>query len=324
MKIFAFLCILLSLYALPSERLTAETIRAVLAGRLVVDTRKNEAVTMTLKENEAALLDLSGDTRFLRGLEIELTTTQNALAQNTFTMALYRDITEIEDDEAEWENRPLYTENLAGKISTIYQIPFRVNAGLRRTPYASIVPSPVSETSFPILIRVIPAKAHSEEAAHFSLSARPLPGDEGAVKLTIRYPQMLRDQPVSVLIDDAVVDDISAPRFLREGEHQLLVISEYYRTESRRFLVEQGKTTDLIITLKDLTPLLLFETPNRALIYINNRRIDTVDAPYPIEPGIYDIKIQIGDYTIIKTVHVQKGKTYRIVFSMDMSVNETD
>jgi hypothetical protein len=318
------LCILSALFTLSFMPLPAETVRAVLAGKLVVETARNEEVTAAVTENQALILDIDGDTRFLRGLEVELTAPQSAFARTAFFLTFYRDVKESGETADEWEVKPIYTENLAGKISTVYQIPLRMNAGFRRTPYVTLLPETVDEAAFPLLLRITPAKAPSDETALFRLSVRPIFGDEGAVKLTLRYPQLLSDRSVSVLIDDKVVDDITAPQFLKEGEHQLLVISEDYRTESRRFFVDRGKTAEISITLKDTMPLLLFEAPDRALIFINNRRIITTDAPYPIAPGVYDIKIQVSDYTIIKTVQIQKGKTYRVAFTMDMSVSETE
>jgi hypothetical protein len=318
------LYILLTFFALASAQLTAETVKAALAGKLVIDTARNETVTSAFPENQALILDIDGDTRFLRGLEIELTAPQSALAKPPFFLTFYRDVKESGEASDEWEVKLVYTENLAGKISTVYQIPFRMNSGFRRTPYVTLLPEAMDGAAFPLLLRVTSTKALTDEIALFHLSVRPVSGDEGAVKLILRYPQLLRDRPVSVLIDDEVVDDITALQFLREGEHQLLVISEDYRTESRRFFVDRGKTTEISIMLKDTMPLLLFEAPDRALIFINNRRIVSTDAPYPIAPGIYDIKIQVSDYTIIKTVQIQKGKTYRVAFTMDMSVSEME
>jgi hypothetical protein len=311
--------VLLLLLALPP--LAAETVRAMSAERLVVDTSEEKTLTAAFSENQGVILDVDGDTRFLRGLEIEITI-PSAVAHNAVAVSFYRDIKEVGKDE--WEGTPVYTEPLAGKIAAVYHVPFRPNAGFRRTPYVSLLSEPIEETAFPVLLRVTLAKVSSEENVLFHLSVKAVHGDEGVVKLTLRYPQLLRDKPVSVLIDDEVVENVADPQFLREGEHQLLVISEDYRTESRRFLVDRGKTTEIAITLKDTMPLLLFEAPDRALIFINNKRVITTSAPYPIVPGTYDIKIQVSDYTIIKTVQVQKGKTYRIAFTMDLSVSETD
>jgi hypothetical protein len=317
-------CVLSAVFVLSSMPMAAETVKAALADRLVVDTSRNEAVTALFPENQAIILDIGGDTRFLRGVEIELTVPQSALARNPLSLTFYRDAKETGKTEDEWEVYPVYTESLAGKIAPVYQIPLKPDSGLRRTPYVTVLPETLDETAFPLLLRITSAKTPPDEITLFHLSVKPVASDEGAVKLTLYYPQLLRDRPASVLIDDEVVENIANAQFLREGEHQLLVVSEDFRTESRRFFVDRGKTTEISITLKDTIPVLLFEAPDRALIFVNNRRIITTDAPYPIAPGIYDIKIQVSDYTIIKTVQIQKGKTYRVAFTVDMSVSETD
>jgi hypothetical protein len=318
------LCIALVLCAPISIPATAETVKAVIAGKLDVDAGRLEAVTTSFSENQAVILNLDGDTRFLRGLEIELTAGSNAFASNSFSVSFYSSAKPAGESASEWEGKPVFTETLDGKISTIYQIPFSQNSGLRRTPYVNLLPDPVVPTAFPLLLSVTSAKPPADSAAPFHLSVKPIFGDMGAVKLAFRYPPLLSSRPVSVLIDDEVVDDINTAQLIREGEHQLLVVSEDYRAESRRFLVDRGKTTEILITLKDTTPLLLFETPDRALIFINNQRVISTGTPHPIAPGIYDIKIQVSDYTIIKTVQIQKGKTYRVTFTMDMSISEAE
>jgi hypothetical protein len=300
---------------------TAETVRGAPAGRLVIDAGEKRTLTTEFFEHQVVIFDLAGNTRFLRGIEIELTAPTTA-AQNTITVTFYRNIKETGEDE--WEGAPVYTESLTEKIASVYQIPLRAGAEFRRIPYVSLFPEPLEETAFPLLLHISPAKAAPEESAPFHLSVKPIPGDEGAVELTLHHPESLGAKPVSVLIDDEMVENIGAPQFLREGEHHLLVLSEDYRIESRRFLVDRGKTTEIDITLKDTVPLLLFEAPDRALIFIDNERIIATDAPHPVAPGTYDIKIQVSDYAIIKTVQVQKGKTYRIAFTIDMSVSETD
>ena len=315
MKTAAFF--LAALFLVPSG-LAAEHLKGPFAGTFALDARRNEAAGMALAENQIALIEADGDLRFFRGLEFELTVPQHLMAAG-YTVLFYAEVKERVENE-EWEARPLYTETVNGKHTAVFQIPFRPNAGLRRTPYVTLLPElPGGETALPLLVRVLRA---GEESGQVFVTTRLIPGDEGAVRLALRYPQLLRDRPVSVLIDDEVVTDAGALHILREGEHQLLVISEDYRTESRRFLVERGKIADITVTLKDTTPVLLFEAPDRAMIFINNRRIVNPDAPYPVTPGTYDIRIQVSDYTIIKTVQVHKGKTYRIAFTIDLSVSE--
>jgi hypothetical protein len=111
---------------------------------------------------------------------------------------------------------------------------------------------------------------------------------------------------------------------LREGEHHLVVLSEDYRNESRRFMVERAKTIDLIIELQDPTPLIIFESPENALIFLNNNPVSRDSGPLPVEPGTYEARFQIGDYTITKTINVQRGKTYKVAVSVGIDIDESD
>jgi hypothetical protein len=159
---------------------------------------------------------------------------------------------------------------------------------------------------------------------NFSFSAKPILGDEGAVELIPRFPEQLRGKPFILLIDDAVVENINEELLLREGEHHLVVLSDDYRNESRRFIVEKAKVSELTINLQDPTPLIIFEGPENARIFLNNNPVSRDNAPIPIETGIHEAKFQVGDYTLTRKITVQRGKTYRIALSIDIDVEEKE
>jgi hypothetical protein len=169
-------------------------------------------------------------------------------------------------------------------------------------------------------------KGLSEELENmvFTLTAKPIFTDEGAVKISYRYPQQLRGRQFTVLIDDVVIENPAEERVLKEGEHHLAVLSEDYRNESRRFVVERAKTTDLVIELQDPTPLIIFESPENTRIFLNNNPVSRDSGPIPVEPGTHEARFQIGDYTLTKTIHVQRGKTYKIAVSVGLDINEND
>jgi hypothetical protein len=218
-------------------------------------------------------------------------------------------------------------EPLPARLQTTYQIPVRQGHGLRTTTNITVPTGVISPSSFPILVRVIPAiKGLSDEleTMNFNITARPIISDEGAVRIIPRYPPQLRNRPFTVLIDDNVINNISEQLLLREGEHHLVVRSDDYRNESRRFVVERAKVIDLTIELQDPTPIVIFEAPENAQIFLNNRRITQGRDPITVDPGNHEVKFQIGDYTVIRTLAVQRGKTYRVALAVDVSVNEED
>jgi hypothetical protein len=159
---------------------------------------------------------------------------------------------------------------------------------------------------------------------NFVFSVRPILGDEGAVKLIPRYPDQLKGKPFTVLIDDVLVENPSEEILLKEGEHHLVVLSGEYRNESRRFIVEKAKVIDLVINLQDPTPLIIFEGPENARIYLNNSLVTRGSGPIPVEPGVHEARFHVGDYTLTKTITVQRGKTYRVALSVGIDIDENE
>jgi len=121
-----------------------------------------------------------------------------------------------------------------------------------------------------------------------------------------------------------VVENLAEELFLREGEHHLAVVSEDYRNESRRFVVERTRTVDLLIELQDPTPLIFFEAPQGTQIFLNNSPIFRGSDPIPVEPGVHEARFHVGDYTITRTITVQRGKTYRIALTVGIDIEESD
>jgi len=158
----------------------------------------------------------------------------------------------------------------------------------------------------------------------FNVTARPIFSDEGAVKITTRFPPNQRNRPFTVLIDDNVINSISEEIVLKEGEHHLVIISDDYRNESRRFIIERTKVIDLTIELQDPAPLVIFEAPQNASIFMNNVPVTNTREPMTIDTGMHEVRFQIGDYTVIKTLNVQRGKTYRVSLGVDLIISEDD
>jgi len=307
----------------------AESFRAVVAGSLELSASNPEGASISLASNSSAVVRLGRDTRFLRGVELELTAPQAWLAyRGSLAMLVYAELDQQPSRGiSDLEGRRVAFDPLPNKVVNIYQIPVRSAHGLKTSPYAVVLPDTVLPSSFPIVFRLMAIiKGVSEELENmtFTLTARPILSNEGAVKISHRYPQQLRGRPFTVLIDDVVIENPSEERLLREGEHHLVVLSDDYRNESRRFMVERSKTIDLLIELQDPTPLIIFESPENARIFLNNNPVSRDSGPIPVEPGLHEARFLIGDYTLTKTLSVQRGKTYKVAVSVGIDVNESD
>jgi hypothetical protein len=322
---YTFFCLLfISIFS----QAKAEDLRILVAGSLEISRDSGPGASIPLAYNSSVVITMGKEARFFRGVELELSAPQRWIPyQGSLGVTAYNGLDRVpEKGVADIKGSGFLNEPLPGKLQTVYQIPLRAGHNLRSSPYATVLP-PIPPESFPIVFRVMPiVKGLTEEleTMQFRLSIKPILGDEGALRISFRYPEQLAGKPFTALIDDKVVEDPEEELLLKEGEHHLVILSDDYRNESRRFLIERAKTLDLSIELQDPTPLIIFEAPENARIFLDNKPVTLGPGPVPVEPGPREVRFQIGDYAVIRQITAQRGKTYRIALTVDMNVSESE
>jgi len=321
--IFLAICLLL-----PGIQLHSESFRTTVEGSFEVTPERATENAISLGINSSVLINLGEEARFLRGIEIEITAPQGWLQhRGSLVMMMYNNLSpHTPSGVADIDGSRVAFEALPSRLRIVYHIPVRNRHNLRTTTAVTVISNVVQPAAFPVLFRLMAVEkglTEEFEQLKFNVVARPILSDEGAVRLIPRFPPQLRNRPFTVLIDDNVINNISEQVVLREGEHHLVVRSDEYRTESRRFVVERAKVLDLTIELQDPTPIIIFEGPQNAAIFLNNAPIRNRE-PVTIEPGQHEVKFQIGDYTVTRTLNIQRGKTYRIGLDMDLNIQEED
>jgi hypothetical protein len=307
----------------------AENFRTIIADSAEVSAKNPDGTIIELGYIDSLLIYLHDDIRFLRGVEIELSVPQLYLQyRGSLALALYSDIVDgAQLGVADVNARQLTMEPLSNKIQTVYQIPIVDDHGIKGSPYASLPAGVLLPSSFPLLIRIMPViKGLSDriETMKFTITARPIFNDFGAVRIITHYPEMLQNKPFTLIIDDTVIENFHEELLLLEGEHNLAVISDDYRNESKRFIVEKTKVLDLAIDLQDPTPLVIFAVPENTQVFFNNQAVADIKTPFPTVPGEHQVKFQVGDYSITKPLLVQKGKTYHVDLAIDVMVSENE
>jgi hypothetical protein len=309
--------------------LQAEAFRTTVEGSIEVSPDKTAGSGITLGINSSVLITAGVEKRFMKGIEIEITAPRVWLGQRgSLVMAVYNNLNpKTAAGVSDIDGRRIAFDPLPDKLQIVYQIPLRQGHGLRTTPYVTVPATVTPIETFPLIFRmmsVVKGLSEDIEEMKFNLIVRPILSDEGAVRLVPRYPPQLRNRPFTALIDDTVITNLSDQYVLKEGEHHLVILSEDYRNESRSFFVEKAKVLDLTVDLKDPTPLVIFEGPQNARIFLDNALVQRKGEPIPVDPGQHEAKFQIGDYTITKTLNIQRGKTYRVAIDVGLTINEED
>jgi hypothetical protein len=327
-RTFLFLFSLAQFLGIPL--LGAEPLRTMNAGSILVSLDRSGGDSLNLSYTGSAVISLDREIRFFRGVELELIVPQAYMAyRGSLATALYTDLDKTPGPGfAEIEARQISLEPIPNKIQIVYQIPIRPGHGLRDSPYATLIGIAPPE-AFPLLFRILPViKGISKEVETmtFRLNVKPILSDEGAVRIIPRYPEHLAPRPFTTLIDDEVVERPQDTRLLKEGEHHMVIVSNDYRNESRRFVIERGKILELTIALQDTVPLMYFEAPDNALIFFDGEAVDGSRQPLAADPGVHEVRFQMGDYIVIKSLTIHRGKTYRVALAVDVdvSISETD
>ncbi|MCL2380169.1 MAG: hypothetical protein FWC64_01085 [Treponema sp.] len=314
---------------LVSFKVQGESIRTVITGVHRVSLVELDGGTIPLSYSGSSLIKIEGDARFFRGIQLELTSPPGFLAHHgSLAIALYGELDRTPGlGVADLETRRLGYAMLPARVRNVYQIPLAANHGLVTSPYATVLTGVVDASSFPLLFRVMPvAKGISADLANmvFNLAVRPILSNEGALRISFHYPETLLDKPVRVYINDIAIDNPREERLLSAGEHHLVILSDYYRNQSSSFVVERARILELTVELQDPTPILVFDHPEAARVYLNNVFLPNSRHPHPVEPGVHEVRFQISDYTIIRPVTIQRGRTYRIGLSVDIVISESE
>jgi hypothetical protein len=320
----SYLCLICALEMPEAE--TGELTRVLIDGSLTVSADNPAGSSISLSYISSTVISLVNDSRFLRGVELIITVPQAYLAyRDSLAVAVYADIGQVPSDGVtDIEAAMIFLEPIPNKIQTVFQLPIRSGHGLHTTPYVTVPNHIIQPRSFPILVRIMPIiKGISEaiEKMRFTLTAKPVLSNEGALSLSFRYPEQLHGKPFVLLIDDILIERANDIHLLKEGEHHLLILSEDFRNENRTFFIERSKTLELTIDLQDPTPLIFFEAPQKTVIYFDNGLVN-IDKPLAAEPGKHEIKIQLNDYSIIRSITVQKGKKYKVSLLVDLNISE--
>jgi len=323
------LLLLIILLLFPGLNTGAESFRTNVEGTIEISPDRAAETPVSIGINSSVIINISGEVRFLRGIELEITAPQNWLQyRGSLVMIMYNNLSvPVASGIIDMIGGRIAFEPLPARLRIVYHIPIRQQHGLRNTTTVSVPSSIAFPATFPIMFRLMQigkGLPDDFERIRFNVTARPILSDEGAVRIIPRYPPQLRNRPFTVLINDNVISNISEQIVLREGENHLVVLSDDYRNISRRFIVERGRVTDLIIDLQDPTPIMIFEAPQNALIFLNNVPILRSREPILVEPGTHEIRFQVGDYTITRSMNIQRGKTYRVALAVDLTIHEED
>lgn len=305
-----------------------------MAGVAAISAEDSDGVRLSMGYSDAIAVLLPKDSPFIQGFEIELKAPPSVQSSLGFlAYEVWRRVEPAPDkNRFAYSGERLITQPLKARAGLAIQVPTRKDHSLKSGPYSTLLPIVLEAKDFPFVFKLYaPSKVVTSdlEAAQFQVRVRPLLTDEGALRLQLRYPEGLDKGQVSLSVDDKRLPegrylDGKEALVLRAGSHYLHVASELFRDESRTFTIEQGKTLDLSIELQGTMPIVAIEAPDSAQVSLDGVKLNHVAKPsFAVEPGDHVLSCRIGDYLVTRKFTAFRGKTYRIVLSIDLQVQES-
>lgn len=313
---------------------SGEELRTIIAGTVSLSPESPDGTRISIAYNEALAISLPRDSTFIQGFEIEVKLPQAASAMpGALAWELWRRVDPTPDKSRYgYEAERLVTQPLPARASLVIQVPMRKDHSLKSGPYATVIPTIAETGDFPLLFKLYPiAKGLPPELenAQFQVRIRPILTDEGAVRLFLRFPEGGDRTGIAVSVDehrlpDGRYTDGKETLVLKSGTHYLRVNSDQYRDESRTFTIEPGRTVELSIDLQDTSPLVIIEAPDSTQITLDGRKVSgDGKTALTVEVGDHLVTCRIGDYVVTRRFTAYRGKTYRIVLSVDLQVQES-
>ena len=308
------------LFLLTIPLLNAETFRVSKVKTVNLTNDFTTEKNATLGINESLAIFLPEDKTFLQGLEIKMEI-PSAIASwpDCVACSIYNNISpKPSESKIDYSGTRFFVSTLPGRLSWILQIPLTKNNTIKSNNYTSKteVLTNIKNDSvflrFQSIMKGIPSEILKSS---IQISVKPILIDKGYLNLSLVSNQEENLQPCTLYVDDNLVEITDATKVLLDtGIHNVTLISDFYRTEVRTVRVDQAKTTDLLIELKSVEPTLLILAPEGTLVFIDDEPCNTIGTEFVISEGEHKIKFTVGDYEILRTINVRKGKSYKSHF----------
>ena len=317
--------------------LYAETFRV--AQCHIVELTEDTSFTSTKKLglNDALAVYLPEDRLFLEGIEFKMEIPEDmAMWRDCCGAYIYDGIKPApKAQQIDYSGSKIFFGVVPGKLSWILQLPLTKTAQFKTNQYTKTIEAiPSAQENFVFLRLQQVMKGVPDEVmnAKITITVRPILSDKGLLKVKLTTPQSGeskndgQNENISIFIDNNpyLTADAQKGFVLGTGIHNISVISENYRTEVRKVRIDQAKTTELEIDLKSIEPIVIITAPEGATVYFDDEKFEELGKEVVITEGDHKIRCGIGDYEIVRTISVTKGRSYKVNLTVDLQISEDE
>lgn len=319
---------LLSFLFIVSSSLWCEDFRISKLHEAIVSASSDSARPKELGLNDALVIFLPENLEYIDGIELKFEIPEEvALLKSSCEFSLYDKLSPIpKNGQIDYSGTKIFRGVVPGKLSWIVQIPFSQQNNLKSNQYTTKIGQipDISEKYLFVRLHPLISPLPSELTdSKITVTVKPIYSNKGKLFLNIKCPDENMES-CTIYIDDYAynINTLNKGILLDSGIHSISVISEYYRTEVRKIRIDQTKETDVSIIMKSIEPTVLVTAPGGVKVYVDDELCNNIGKEFIVSEGNHLIKFSLGDYEVIRSINVIKGKSYKINVSVDLQVHE--
>lgn len=313
--------------------LFSESIRGTVTENISVGSDIDREIGIELVLDEFAAIHLGEDSRFLKGVLIEIVLSDLLLRYTeSFGITLYY---------AVQPNPELGMKSFTGERGLFALLP-HTNRSYLRIPVKSdsrdaetrednqepvnTTSDPITLDSFPLLLGLQPiSKGIPEDVMNRKVffTVRPEIEQKGVLILSLHRPEGFEEDEVSLMLDEEEIGEEVFPLVLSAGTHELNILSEMFRTKTAAIMINPGKTTALEVELEPNVALLTLESLPGASVFLDGEKVVQIgNKRIQLTEGVHTVRFKIGEYSTSKRFNAERGKSYKISLIFDIQVKE--
>lgn len=276
--------------------------------------------------NDSLAVFMPEDMTYLEGFELKIKIPQivadwrDSVAFSVYNGIRPRPVSSVID----YSGTRIFVTPLPAKLNWIVQVPVKYKNSIKENGYIAKVDAVPDVSSGYTFIRFQPAmKGVPDEAyeAKLDVFVKPVLMNKGTLRLLVSAPDG-QNSACQVFVDEVPVSLENGKILLDSGKHNVNIQSEEFRNEVRTVYIEQAKTSELQISLKSLAPTLTVTAPENSDVYVDDLKIDSFGTEFVVSEGEHIVKCQLGSYEIVRSLQVEKGKSYFVNLAVDLEISE--
>lgn len=304
----------------------AETfrVRKVCSVSLPGDSMEEQNAVLGINDSLAVFMPT--DMTYLEGFELKIKIPQIVADwRDSVAFAVYDGIRPKPNvSSIDYSGTRIFVTPLPAKLNWIVQVPLKSQNSIKDNGYIAKIDAVPDVSSGYTFIRFQPAmKGVPDETyeAKLNVLVKPVLMNKGTLRLYVSAPGG-QNANYELFVDDEPCALLNGKILLESGKHNINIQSEEFRNEVRTVYIEQAKTSEIQVVLKSLAPTLTVTAPENSDVFIDDKKIESFGTEFVVSEGEHIVKCQLGSYEIVRSLSIEKGKSYSVNLAVDLEISE--